>query len=65
MAMKGIELGLQNSLPLSYLYVFTDATAKDYNKFEQIKSIAQKKQSQVNYYHLLPDLKISNIGIKA
>ncbi|KAJ8728637.1 hypothetical protein PYW07_006333 [Mythimna separata] len=46
-AMTGIELGLKESLPLSYLYVFTDASAKDYDRFDQIKSISQKKQSQV------------------
>ncbi|KAJ8720967.1 hypothetical protein PYW08_006432 [Mythimna loreyi] len=46
-AMTGIELALKESLPLSYLYVFTDASAKDYGRFDQIKSISQKKQSQV------------------
>ena len=46
-AMTGIELALTTSLPQSYLYVFTDASAYDYNMFERVKSISQKKQSQV------------------
>ena len=52
-AMTGIELGLTNSLPGSYLYVFTDASANDYHKFEHVKTLAQKKQSQVIIYCVL------------
>nr|XP_049697507.1 hemicentin-2-like [Helicoverpa armigera] len=46
-AMKGIEIGLKQSLPQSYIYVFTDASAYDHTRFEEIKSLAQKKQSQI------------------
>ncbi|CAB3232074.1 unnamed protein product [Arctia plantaginis] len=48
-SMKGIKIGLENSLPLSYMYVFTDASAADYTQFEEIKSIAQKNQIQVTF----------------
>ncbi|CAH0591580.1 unnamed protein product [Chrysodeixis includens] len=46
-AMTGIETALASSLPYSYLFVFTDASAKDHSMYEKIKSICQKKQSQV------------------
>ncbi|CAH1634799.1 unnamed protein product [Spodoptera littoralis] len=46
-AMEGISLALQSSEPHSYLYVFTDASAKDYPRFEEIKSLSQKMQSQI------------------
>ncbi|XP_026751605.2 hemicentin-1-like [Galleria mellonella] len=46
-AMSGIELGLEKSLPGSYFYVFTDASAKDYEKLKRIQSLAIKKQTQV------------------
>ncbi|KAF9410134.1 hypothetical protein HW555_010710, partial [Spodoptera exigua] len=44
-AMEGIGLALTISMPRSNLYVFTDASAKDYAKFEQVKSLSQKMQS--------------------
>ncbi|XP_022835189.1 hemicentin-2-like, partial [Spodoptera litura] len=46
-AMEGISLALRISRPHSYLYVFTDASAKDYARFEQVKSLSQKMQSQI------------------
>ncbi|XP_034836584.1 hemicentin-2-like [Maniola hyperantus] len=49
LAMSGIELALENSKPNSLLYVFTDASAKDYNKFERVKSLSQKKSTQVTF----------------
>ncbi|KPJ14781.1 Hemicentin-2 [Papilio machaon] len=42
MAMSGIELGLQKGRPYSYLFVFTDATAKDMYKFERIMKYVMK-----------------------
>ncbi|KAG6454119.1 hypothetical protein O3G_MSEX008521 [Manduca sexta] len=45
--MSGIESALKESLPRSHLYVFTDASAKDYGKYAEIKSLAQKKSSKV------------------
>ncbi|KAM3965959.1 von Willebrand factor A domain-containing protein 7-like [Aphomia sociella] len=47
-AMSGIELGLEKSLPGSYFYVFTDASAKDYKHLKRIQSLAIKKQTQVS-----------------
>ncbi|XP_045778362.1 hemicentin-1-like [Maniola jurtina] len=49
LAMSGIELALENSKPNSFIYVFTDASAKDYDKFERVKSLSQKKSSQVTF----------------
>ncbi|KAF9796157.1 hypothetical protein SFRURICE_010166 [Spodoptera frugiperda] len=46
-AMEGISLALRRSMPHSYLYIFTDASAKDFAKFGQVKSLAQKMQSQI------------------
>ncbi|KAI5633527.1 immunoglobulin i-set domain-containing protein [Phthorimaea operculella] len=47
MSLTGIELGLQKSKPGSLLYVFTDASAKDPGKHEDVKSLAQSKGIQV------------------
>ncbi|CAG5054404.1 unnamed protein product [Parnassius apollo] len=47
LAMSGIELALKASRPGSYVYVFTDATAKDYAKFEKVKKIAIEKEIQI------------------
>lgn len=46
-SMSGIELALENSKPNSFLYVFTDASALDFEKFERVKSLSQKKSTQV------------------
>lgn len=47
MSLTGMETALTNSRPESYIYVFTDAGGKDYYKLDKIKSLCQKKQSQV------------------
>ncbi|XP_052744534.1 hemicentin-1 [Bicyclus anynana] len=49
MSLTGIELGLNTSKPHSYLYVFTDASAKDYQKYDYVKSLALKKSIQVTF----------------
>ncbi|CAH2235860.1 jg9865 [Pararge aegeria aegeria] len=49
MAMTGIELALQESKPNSLVYVFTDASAKDYMKYESVKTLAQQKSIQVTF----------------
>ncbi|XP_039747746.1 hemicentin-1-like isoform X2 [Pararge aegeria] len=48
-AMAGIELALENSKPNSFLYVFTDASAKDHHNFERVKSLSQKKSTQITF----------------
>ncbi|XP_050551663.1 hemicentin-2-like [Spodoptera frugiperda] len=46
-AMAGINLALRSSMPHSYLYVFTDASANDYALYDQVTSLAHKMQSQI------------------
>ncbi|XP_063384788.1 hemicentin-1-like [Cydia fagiglandana] len=46
-ALSGIKKGLEESRQGSYLYVFTDTTSEDHNKFEEIKTMCQEKQIQV------------------
>ncbi|CAB3232091.1 unnamed protein product [Arctia plantaginis] len=47
MSMTGILKALDASLPGSFIYVFTDASAKDYYLSGQVKNMCQKKQSQI------------------
>ncbi|KAI8440932.1 hypothetical protein MSG28_009229 [Choristoneura fumiferana] len=47
MSLSGIKVALEESQPGSYLFVFSDASAKDYRKFNEIKALCQEKQSQI------------------
>ncbi|KAI8440936.1 hypothetical protein MSG28_009233 [Choristoneura fumiferana] len=47
MVMDGIKLALEKSRDASLLYVFTDASAKDYDKFAEVEALSQKKLVQV------------------
>ncbi|KRZ88322.1 Hemicentin-1 [Trichinella sp. T8] len=47
MTLTGIKLALQSSLPASFIYVFTDARAKDYHLLDELVALVQEKQSQI------------------
>lgn len=49
MCMAGIQKALIESRPGSLLYIFTDASAKDYKEYEKVKDWAQKKRIQVRF----------------
>lgn len=46
-SMQGILVALNNSLPGSYIYVFTDASSKDHWKSTEVISSCQMKGIQV------------------
>lgn len=45
--LKGIRTALKYALPKSYVYVFTDATAKDFGLDVDVLSLIQRRQATV------------------
>lgn len=48
LALEGLLKGLEHALPKSMAFIITDATAKDYQKEEQVMKDIQAKQVTVN-----------------
>lgn len=47
-ALNGILAALKHALPKSYVYIFTDAIAKDFALDGEVLSLIQKKQTSVS-----------------
>ncbi|XP_017297416.1 von Willebrand factor A domain-containing protein 7 [Kryptolebias marmoratus] len=49
MCLSAIQLALTHSPPLSEIFVFTDASAKDAYLFDAVKALALEKQSKITF----------------
>lgn len=48
MSLSGIKLGLENAQPSSFVYIFTDADAKDAFLYNEVLDIAMAKRTSVS-----------------
>lgn len=49
LALTGLRNALELALPNSIAFVFTDASAKDYDRFDEVRAIMNKKQIRVYF----------------
>jgi len=49
LALQGLEHALQNALPGSLAYVISDASAKDYSRYNAVYQLMQRRQATVNF----------------
>ncbi|XP_072896886.1 von Willebrand factor A domain-containing protein 7-like [Hemitrygon akajei] len=49
MSLSALQLALTHSLPLSYIYVFTDAPAKDFHLAPTVQALIERTQCKVTF----------------
>ncbi|XP_059813383.1 von Willebrand factor A domain-containing protein 7 [Hypanus sabinus] len=49
MSLSALQLALTHSLPLSYIYVFTDAPAKDFHLASTVQALIERTQCKVSF----------------
>ncbi|XP_072896754.1 von Willebrand factor A domain-containing protein 7-like [Hemitrygon akajei] len=50
MSLSALQLALTHSLPLSYIYVFTDAPAKDFHLAPTVQALIERTQCKVSFF---------------